>query len=176
RGSRAANQREQPEHAREAVADLNPLLSEFNAGQMGKRKKRAKPPLSPLPLRARDRRPPTSWVTLWGSHAAGHQSSSSRCGQGLELTGCGGERGAPAMTRSKAQEDRSLAQEGRAFARPLSTAEGRAQLMAMAEVWERLADQQEQGSDFTGVSAPAAEQSAIQQQQQIQPKDDDNEE
>jgi hypothetical protein len=46
--------------------------------------------------------------------------------------------------------------------------------MAMADVWERLADQQEQGSDFTSVS-PAAEQSAIQQQQQIQPKDDDKE-
>jgi hypothetical protein len=47
--------------------------------------------------------------------------------------------------------------------------------MAMADVWERLADQQEQGSDFTSVSPPAAEQPAIQQQQQIQPKDDDNE-
>jgi hypothetical protein len=78
------------------------------------------------------------------------------------------------MTRSKAQEYRSLAQECRALARTLSTDEGRAQLMAMADVWERLADQQEQGSDFTSVS-PAAEQSAIQQQQQIQPKDDDKE-
>jgi len=79
------------------------------------------------------------------------------------------------MTRSKAQDDRNLAQECRALACTLSTDEGRAQLMAMADVWERLADQQEQGSDFTGVSPPAAEQSAIQQQQQIQPKDDDKE-
>ena len=79
------------------------------------------------------------------------------------------------MTRTKAQEYRSLAQECRALARTLSTDEGRAQLIAMAEVWERLADQQGQGSDFAGVSAPAAEQSAIQQQQQIQPKDDDEE-
>jgi len=68
-----------------------------------------------------------------------------------------------------------LAQECRVLARTLSTDEGRAQLMAMSDVWERLADQQEQGSDFTGVSPPAAEQSAIQQQQQMQPKDDDEE-
>jgi hypothetical protein len=33
---RAANELEQAEHAREAVADLNPLLSEFDAGQMRK--------------------------------------------------------------------------------------------------------------------------------------------
>jgi len=33
---RAANELEQAEHAREAVTDLNPLLSEFNAGQMRK--------------------------------------------------------------------------------------------------------------------------------------------
>jgi hypothetical protein len=33
---RAANELEQAEHAREAVADLNPLLSEFSVGQMSK--------------------------------------------------------------------------------------------------------------------------------------------
>ena len=33
---RAANELEQAEHAREVVADLNPLLSEFNAGQIRK--------------------------------------------------------------------------------------------------------------------------------------------
>ena len=34
---RAANELEQAEHAREAVADLNPRLNEFNAGQMKER-------------------------------------------------------------------------------------------------------------------------------------------
>jgi hypothetical protein len=46
----------------------------------------------------------------------------------------------------------------------------------MAEVWQRLADQQSEGTDLAEVSAPpAAEapQPVTQQQQQAQPKDDD---
>lgn len=45
----------------------------------------------------------------------------------------------------------------------------------MAEVWERLAAQQEQGSDLSKATAPpspGSEQPVVQQQQQVQPKDD----
>ena len=45
-----------------------------------------------------------------------------------------------------------------------------------AEVWERLADQQEQGSDLSEAPAPpspGSEQPVVQQQQQVQPKDED---
>jgi hypothetical protein len=48
--------------------------------------------------------------------------------------------------------------------------------MAMAEVWERLADQQEQGSDLSEAPvppSPGSEQPVVQQQQQVQPKDED---
>jgi hypothetical protein len=47
----------------------------------------------------------------------------------------------------------------------------------LADVWERLADQQDQGSDLAEVPAPpapASEQAVVQQQQQIQPKDDND--
>jgi len=47
----------------------------------------------------------------------------------------------------------------------------------MAEVWERLADQQELGSDLSEAparpSSAAGEPVAQQQQQQVQPKDED---
>jgi hypothetical protein len=58
----------------------------------------------------------------------------------------------------------------------VSTDEGRAHLIAMAEVWERLAAQQEQGSDLSVATAPpspGSEQPVVQQQQQVQPKDED---
>jgi hypothetical protein len=80
------------------------------------------------------------------------------------------------VTRSKAEEYQRLAQECLAMARTVSTEEARANLVAMAEVWQRLADQQSEGTDLAEVSAPpAAEapQSVTQQQQQAQPKDDD---
>jgi len=59
----------------------------------------------------------------------------------------------------------------------MSTEDGRSHLAAMAEVWERLADQQELGSDLC--EAPGRPSGAIgepvvrQQQQQVQPKDGD---
>jgi hypothetical protein len=46
----------------------------------------------------------------------------------------------------------------------------------MAEVWERLAAQQEQGSDLSQVPPPpsrATEGPVVQQQQQVQPKGDE---
>ncbi|HET7020024.1 MAG TPA: hypothetical protein VFI58_04860 [Xanthobacteraceae bacterium] len=81
------------------------------------------------------------------------------------------------MTRGKAQEYRELARECRSLAGTVSTEDGRAHLIAMAEVWERLADQQELGSDLS--EAPARPSGATgepvvqQQQQQVQPKDED---
>jgi hypothetical protein len=81
------------------------------------------------------------------------------------------------VTRSRAEAYRRLAQECRATARNVSTEEGRANLLAMAQVWERLADEQDQGSDLTEAPTPQpTEQPAVQQQQQIQPKNDDKKE
>jgi hypothetical protein len=79
------------------------------------------------------------------------------------------------VTRSKAQEYGELARECRRLAGTVSTDEGRAHLIAMAEVWERLAAQQEQGSDLseaTALPSPGSEQPVVQQQQQVQPKDE----
>jgi hypothetical protein len=79
------------------------------------------------------------------------------------------------VTRSKAQEYRELARECRKLAGTVSTDEGRAHLIAMAEVWERLVAQQEQGSDLSEATAPPSpggEQPVVQQQQQVQPKDE----
>lgn len=82
-----------------------------------------------------------------------------------------------AVTRGKAQEYRELARECRRLAGTVSTEDGRAHLIAMAEVWERLADQQELGSDLseapTRPSGATGEPVVQQQQQQAQPKDED---
>jgi len=59
------------------------------------------------------------------------------------------------------------------MARTVSTDQARADLIAMAEVWERLADQQDQSTDLSQKPpAPAAEQPPMQQQQQIPPDGD----
>ena len=79
------------------------------------------------------------------------------------------------VTRSKAQEYRELARECRKLAGTVSTDEGRTHLIAMAEVWERLAAQREQGSDLgeaTVRQSPVSEEPVVQQQQQVQPKDE----
>src|SRR5262249_37758954 len=82
---------------------------------------------------------------------------------------------ARAMTRARAEEYRRLAQECLALARTVSTREARANFVAMAETWLRLAEEQDQGSALT-VPPPPAEQPAMQQQQQVQPKHDDKKE
>lgn len=80
------------------------------------------------------------------------------------------------MTRSKAQQYHELARECRRLAGTVSTEDGRSHLVGMAEVWERLAAQQEQGSDLSQVTPPpsrATEGPVVQQQQQVQPKGDE---
>jgi len=74
------------------------------------------------------------------------------------------------VTASKAQEYRRLAQECQAMARSVSTPQARAALLEMAQTWLRLAGQQELAIPPGGIDAA---QPAVQQQQQIQPKDDD---
>jgi hypothetical protein len=75
-----------------------------------------------------------------------------------------------AVTRSTAQEYRRLAQECRVMARSVSTEETRAALLEMAQVWLRLAEERE-----AAIPPRATEQSqpSVQQQQQVQPKDED---
>jgi hypothetical protein len=66
------------------------------------------------------------------------------------------------------------------MARTISTEEARASLVAMAETWLRLAEQQDDRSaDVKGGVVPNAveeSRSTVQQQQQVQPKDDDKKE
>jgi pyruvate-formate lyase len=52
--------------------------------------------------------------------------------------------GAMAVTRNKAEEFRCLAQECRATAQTLSTEQARAEMLAMADVCDRVAAQQTQ--------------------------------
>jgi hypothetical protein len=84
------------------------------------------------------------------------------------------------VTRTKAEKYRRLARECLAMTPTVSTEEARASLMAMAQVWLRLADEQTQGTDLAEIPEPprAAEptQPVAQQQQQVQPKDDDKKE
>ena len=76
------------------------------------------------------------------------------------------------MTHTKAEEYKRLAQECLAVALTLSTLDGRASLVAMAQVWQRLAEEQDQGTEFGSIAPPTTTgeaQAAAQQQQQIQP-------
>jgi len=68
-----------------------------------------------------------------------------------------------AMTRTKAEEFRRLAQECRATAQTLSTEQARAEMLAMADVCDRVAAQQTHGIDLSEVGAPASAQPAAQQ-------------
>ena len=72
---------------------------------------------------------------------------------------------------SRADEYRRLARECLAMAQLMATEETRASLIAMAQAWHRRAYEQE-----LSVPPSAVEQSqpVIQQQQQVQPKDDDD--
>jgi hypothetical protein len=86
------------------------------------------------------------------------------------------------MTR--AEEYRRLARECLEAARTVQNEEGWTALLQMAQVWQRLADEQEDATgQFAEEKPPPATASAQppaqqqqQQQQQIQPKDDDKKE
>ena len=59
-----------------------------------------------------------------------------------------------AVTRNKAEEFRRLAQECRATAQTLSTEQARAEMLAMADVCDRVAAQQTHGADLSEAGAP----------------------
>jgi hypothetical protein len=86
----------------------------------------------------------------------------------------------PAVTRKKAEAYRRLAQECLAMACTLSNAEARVSALQMAQVWQRLADEQDRNPDLAEKRPPppggAQIQPVVQQQQQVQPKDDDTKE
>ena len=86
----------------------------------------------------------------------------------------------PAVTRKKAEEYRRLAQQCLAMACTLSNAEARVSALQMAQVWQRLADEQDRGPDLAERPPPPPGggqiQPVVQQQQQVQPKDDDTKE
>jgi hypothetical protein len=81
-----------------------------------------------------------------------------------------------AVTRKKAEEYRRLAQQCRAMACTLSNAQARVSALQMAQVWQRLADEQDRHPDLADRPPPpsgaAQIQPVVQQQQQVQPKDD----
>ena len=85
-----------------------------------------------------------------------------------------------AVTRKKAEEYRRLAQQCLAMACTLSNAEARVSALQMAQVWERLADEQDRNPDLAERPPPPPRggqiQPIVQQQQQVQPKDDDTKE
>ena len=60
--------------------------------------------------------------------------------------------GAMAVTRTKAEEFRRLAQECRATAQTLSTEQARAEMLAMADVCDRVAVQPTHGTDVSARS------------------------
>jgi hypothetical protein len=84
------------------------------------------------------------------------------------------------VTHKKAQEYRRLAQQCLAMACTLSNAEARVSALQMAQVWQRLADEQDRSPDFAERSPPppggGQTQPIVQQQQQVQPKNDDTKE
>jgi pyruvate-formate lyase len=64
--------------------------------------------------------------------------------------------GAMAVTRIKAEEFRRLAQECRATAQTLSTEQARAEMLAMADVCDRVAAQPTLGNDLSEAARPPA--------------------
>ena len=79
---------------------------------------------------------------------------------------------------NQAERYRRLAQECSEMAHTFPAGERRTSLLEMAQVWQRLADEQDHASDLAEMPTPppAAEPTRpiVQQQQQTQPKDDDN--
>ena len=82
--------------------------------------------------------------------------------------------GRQVVTRERAEEYRRLAREALATAQTVASDEARNSLIAMAQVWSRLADEQETMPLPPGAANES--QPAIQQQQQVQPKKDDDKE
>jgi hypothetical protein len=84
------------------------------------------------------------------------------------------------VTHRKAEEYRRLAQQCLAMARTLSNAQARVSALEMAQVWQRLADEQDRSPDLADRPPPPPGgeqiQPIAQQQQQVQPKDDDTKE
>ena len=66
--------------------------------------------------------------------------------------------GAMAVTRTKAEEFRRLAQECRATAQTLSTEQARAEMLAMADVCDPVAAQATHGNDLLEAVRPARNQ------------------
>jgi hypothetical protein len=86
-----------------------------------------------------------------------------------------------AVTHRKAEEYRRLAQQCLAMACTLSNAEARVSALQMAQVWQRLADEQDRNPGLVERPPPSPGGGPIQpivqqQQQQVQPKDDDTKE
>ena len=86
----------------------------------------------------------------------------------------------PAVTHKKAEKYRRLAQQCLAMACTLSNAEARVSALQMAQVWQRLADEQDRNRDLAERPPPPPGggqiQQVVQQQQQVQSKDDDTKE
>jgi len=81
------------------------------------------------------------------------------------------------VTRQKAEEYRRLASECLAASRVVSSEETRAALIAIAQGWLRLAEEQDDTPDGPGDLPPRSEDSprpVVQQQQQVQPPKDDD--
>jgi hypothetical protein len=60
------------------------------------------------------------------------------------------------VTRTKSEEFRRLAQECRATAQTLSTEQARAEMLAMAEVCDPVAPEQNDGTDLSEAGVPPA--------------------
>jgi len=83
------------------------------------------------------------------------------------------------VTRARAEEYRRLAEDCLPLARSASTEDARIAFLESARHWSYLAEQQEKGTDVEEPippALPAESQSAAQQQQQVQPKDEDKKE
>jgi hypothetical protein len=78
-------------------------------------------------------------------------------------------------SQSPAERYRRLARECLKVANTFPQDEQRDALLQMAQVWQRLADQYKDSTPAFSLSAAAAEQPAVQQQQQIQPDEDKKE-
>jgi hypothetical protein len=78
-------------------------------------------------------------------------------------------------TEAPSARYRRLAEECMTAAAGLPPGEQRDTLIQMAQVWQRLAEENDKGTPPFSLSAAATEQPAMQQQQQVQPKDDKRE-